>query len=592
MMYYPFAYPYNCIGPVWILWQPVLLPVSKLWVWCHPSIHKAVLTILTSLVDGVGCITDLKDKLLRFRLIGQQSLPVLMSILHPARIDVEPDSYGLKYLENLPEWKEISATTNQRQWWLEKMTDNHDYDVLKVSKDNFSSGTAIPLVTQDPRLVAPSKRQNLGCSLRIKEEKTLSTLLKEIDVISTESNNVVHAEETNLQVLDVPKSCDELHLNFSSPSFLFDETIREAASVSKIHDNVINNIRGKFFLKPQEVSLGSETNHIPVILIKRTYFVKPEDEGDSNVIGWDLVLPHNWGMAFWIGLIYQGVRPCGMKELLTCCNLECLQPCFPFDFPDTFSGQEEQRELKVEQERQYERYPPDKRPNFGKLRIASPFDAQWLQLFADEDIGDTSNSRLHLKRRLSDAAASSDVPSKKLKVEVNSGNEETENACVSKFSCSFYVMRSSLVLKQLIKFQEDLVKSTSVSSDNIENLYADMMQNYGITSILCKHRKSLLTVSFEIANSGKITAPSIISLPLIDDLVNFKSNVKYSGPIEPLAPRGVTFVEGSKLFCGEYDMTRKEMKVLKQKQKRANVQKIPDGKATEGNLVLLSFRAF
>ena len=30
--------------------------------------------------------------------------------------------------------------------------------------------------------------------------------------------------------------------------------------------------------------------------------------------GWDLILPANWGMAFWLALVYNGARVGGLRE--------------------------------------------------------------------------------------------------------------------------------------------------------------------------------------------------------------------------------------------------------------------------------------
>ena len=311
MAYYPLSYPYNCIGQVWLLWQPDTSLASKLWVWCHPSIHQAMLTVLSEVMnDSVNIsmtITDLKDKLLRFRLIGPKSLSVLMSILHttdPSKSDVEPE--GLHHLHSSSKWKELYATSIQRCWWQKIPLDKHNYNVLHTSGGNVSNGIAVSLVTRDPRLLVPSKRQSC-CSPKIKVENTVSNLLNLIDnALSVESTTEIEEVSTEYNSVECQTELDnakDIQLHMSS--FLFDESIRQAVSSSKIPDHVINDIRGKFFMKPEEVDLGCETNHIPVVLIKRSYLSKFHK---LNVFGWDLLLPRNWGMAFWIALIYQGVR--------------------------------------------------------------------------------------------------------------------------------------------------------------------------------------------------------------------------------------------------------------------------------------------
>lgn len=56
-------------------------------------------------------------------------------------------------------------------------------------------------------------------------------------------------------------------------------------------------------------------------------------------IGWDIILPVGWAMAFWIPIVYQCARVGGYRESqMVACEKKELH--FPEDFPDTEAGKE------------------------------------------------------------------------------------------------------------------------------------------------------------------------------------------------------------------------------------------------------------
>ena len=87
-------------------------------------------------------------------------------------------------------------------------------------------------------------------------------------------------------------------------------------------------------IKPKVLCLGSESNRVPILLINKSKGTGSRDElAHRNVHlpfvnSWDVIVPHCWGMAFWISLVYHGGRACGVKELERA-SFELLQPVFP-----------------------------------------------------------------------------------------------------------------------------------------------------------------------------------------------------------------------------------------------------------------------
>ena len=653
-MYHPLSYPYQAIGPVWLLWQPKLETshIVKLWVWSHPStkdeMHQVLLSLAptTKPVDKENYLADsthsltitlLKDQLMRFRLIGPQSLPALLSILHPpdsnqySRTEPHIDPEGLRHLKSLSKWTELSETSQHRQWWLKDILPDHthqlsqEYDIIKESYDQFPIGSIVAMVTRDPRLYIPEKKNSLGCPPPKETKYTpptqLLSLLEDIEDEPQENNGQEEIKEnTELADEDKPEETtdqkdkeenaeladeDEVDKDallvasvLSRPlpfptsvmnSPLWNPVIREHASDSKLPDHVINEVRGKFFLKPDETDLGEETCHIPVMLIKRSYPNKPHLLIKHTFTGWDIILPRNWGMAFWISLIYQGCRPCGLQELVNCCNIECLEPNFPSEYPDTLAGQDAGRKERADGEERYARYPPDKRPNFGKLKVPTPFHAEWAELVNNcktmwSENGSCSENMLLEEPLLPDSL------SKKPRLDLESAQSDVVTMVTADRppqmgvcnSSPYYVLRCSKAHERLSQFHNDLFKTKAKPPppEQANSTYSNLVTKYGIDTLLQEHGNALITVTLEIASHGTLTSHSTLSMPFPEDLASYKSDKRYLGPVESLAPRGVTFVEGGVVYIGVYQMTRKEMKELKKERQRVS-RKTKKEKLTE-----------
>ena len=155
-----------------------------MWVWSHPSITQEVSDTLCQLTEPHPTLSfnALDNELLRFRLIGPQSHPVLMSVLHPMDPVPYPESgnesdngvlpEGQRHLESLPNWAELVKTSAQRQWWVsDSIARTHAKDLTAVldsiasctSPSCFSHGAALSMTVKDPRLFTPKVRTTLAC---------------------------------------------------------------------------------------------------------------------------------------------------------------------------------------------------------------------------------------------------------------------------------------------------------------------------------------------------------------------------------------------------------------------------------------------
>lgn len=82
------------------------------------------------------------------------------------------------------------------------------------------------------------------------------------------------------------------------------------------------------------------------------FFLIPGSDTETFSRGFELVLPANWAMPFWIALIYQGARAGGLQEAARI-SFEAGVLHFPDDFIDTDVGQEINNGVAEEKENHY-----------------------------------------------------------------------------------------------------------------------------------------------------------------------------------------------------------------------------------------------
>lgn len=96
--------------------------------------------------------------------------------------------------------------------------------------------------------------------------------------------------------------------------------------------------------------------------------------------GWDIIIPSGWAQPIWISLIMWGARSGGLKETNSI-TFEMNQP--DILYPDTSAGKSEELSTSNQYKEMYFKMPPNKRTNYNKFRITSPFEWNWHLLLSD-----------------------------------------------------------------------------------------------------------------------------------------------------------------------------------------------------------------
>lgn len=389
LLYRAGQYPHGALGPVEFLWRPRAPERThrQLWIWIHPALKQDVLPELQAvcqccesvcevsasssaaavdelrnrkrkctadaaelpakrlLGDGTRAvgdpvhwesadthitISDLTMEIVRFRLIGPLAHLVLTDTLHAAN---EEALRGVC----------VDADLHQQQ--------RDVFTQLRgvCSTAELPAGCVLGLTVSDPRLTLPQRR---------------GKTVPDLQHISTESS---HARDLTLR--GVPAHC--------SQSALWDTSVRDHVTDSRLSEQELNRVRSDV-LVPGSAVCVSGVCAVPLLLLHQPGRVCGQERLRWGS-GWDLLLPKGWAMAFWVPLVYRGVRVGGLHMSVKHAQF-MAQPHFPHDYPDCPAGERCQSEQEAELLEKFKRRPPSKRTNYVKHGCVAPFRCPWQQL--------------------------------------------------------------------------------------------------------------------------------------------------------------------------------------------------------------------
>ncbi|XP_045471264.1 ribonucleases P/MRP protein subunit POP1 [Harmonia axyridis] len=334
-------YKYNsnlseALGKIKYMWK-FSLDAEKntcLWIWNHTAFHEDVLNTLLECfellhtedncyhnIDKKIQLKELRTELNRFRLSGDLSNSIVQN------------SFALCHSkDNFVDWfkddkSALEAIEQQQKYWTE---------LKEVSSTSYlSPHIIVPIIMHDPRLSSPT--------VRTKSQQIFSL---------------------NLEV-----NCS---LPESTLSPLWDENLRRKINSSKISNSEVSKIRSECLIPGSDLTeMGYP---VPLILIQRPGS-REDNVGYSS--GWDIILPSAWAQPLWISLIMWGARSGGLKEYIHN-NFEMGK--LDLLFPDTPAGQKEEDSISEDHIKKFFRKPPNRRTNFSKFNIASPFKFNWKLL--------------------------------------------------------------------------------------------------------------------------------------------------------------------------------------------------------------------
>ncbi|KAK7885993.1 hypothetical protein WMY93_025614 [Mugilogobius chulae] len=421
-------YPSQPLGPVTFLWRPRVqgLNQRQLWIWAHPTLKQDLLDELQKVCDcsepiipldvpvalsadtpsseetmnlskhspvikhisgtkrkrssldqsgpsakkilGDGTrspttpitwkskisttvINDLTMEIVRYRLIGPQSHTVLTETL-----------------ETATSCKNVDKSVQSSLWWPEHCKDedmvnlhNEQSEIFHILQGVYSTGeippgTVLGLNVNDPRLTLPTKKVKALPSIKQAQE--------------------VNEKVRQLMLNGVSERCCQ--------SLLWDRTVRDNVTENKIPEKDLNRLKHDVLVPGSRLWPVPLQGHVPVLLVHQPG-KQVGHEMNTWGAGWDILLPKGWGMAFWVPLVFRGVREGGLHMSLKHSQNKAA-PNFPHDYPDCPAGVRFQEEQEAELLDKFKRRPPAKRPNYIKLGCLAPFRCPWKQLAEEWEV--------------------------------------------------------------------------------------------------------------------------------------------------------------------------------------------------------------
>ncbi len=533
-------------------------------------------------------VQDLGSDLVRFRLIGPRSHALLMEALKPVfdpeqAGDSEPSSDCMEVDPppkgpDTPRWW---RGTGQNSFYehCRLLSGTHPTIKSVPSPAHFQRGTVLSMTVLDPRLSTPSHKLDMVSKYYPLGKNQLVNGSKE------------EKEEVKKPCMEDAQAAIESLPVGVAYSPLWNLYIKAVVSDSKESTQHINDLRSQHLTQLPSLKLDQKVAKIPVLLIQQTVGSAsrriPSHGSSTATCGWDIILPPNWGNEFWVSLIYHGARACGLDELKQC-SMELQIQHFPDDFPDTVSGQAHCDEEKKHLLEKYESYPPDKRRNYGKFLIASPFEYPWgeiLAVWSQESRLDRfcclsqSSKRMKLENDTEelcqdfDESYPEDTGSEKLRKRplVCEGSPlDTDPSTLS-----FYVLRSTEVLAALAQFVDHLfskkyMKSAQVNLSHLQYSFKMALREFSIDEYLKTHCSALLGIKLQMYQRGTLSSHDVISVPSVSDfapLVSCSRSRPHSGPKEEINPKGMTVVEGDSLTIGVSSLSSRRKAEVKEKRK-------------------------
>ncbi|KAL2717643.1 ribonucleases P/MRP protein subunit POP1 [Vespula squamosa] len=470
------SFPLFPIGNVHFLWKPDYCDQRTIWIWVHPAFYDDVLINIKSSFNFNCCHTKnkestssnqlqtfyanenncqmnlLKGTLNRFRLCGPLTLDVLtntcklpnikqnLSTIIESKMDCE---------DVTEDKKDPSIITDT--WYEDYYSNQENFETFKIQEklwqtlQSFNSPHQLPrnmvfgFTVLDPRFYLPEKRT--------KPQKQV----------------------TYSEIIPMPSA-------HSNDSPIWDKNLRQKISKSYLSTGIINKLRSSNLVPG--VSNDSHFKEDVIAKIPILVIQKPGNCNTGLASGIDIIIPSEWAMPFWLGFIYRCTRVGALRESKSIVFETAITNSPDINEPDTPAYEKEALNTKKNWIERYFRYPSNRRVNFIKLGISSPFFCEWHILMMEW-----------------------------------SGSKD------------FYVLRDRTILKQL---QTNFSSFESKKSKNKHKIPASRI---ALDDAL-KYKNCLIRVRIFVINKGNPKMLGIICAPTNEDLETLKHNKSWSGPIE------------------------------------------------------------
>ena len=311
-------YPSACVSQISFHWEISDLDWKKVWIWVHPDTLKAV-----------------------YRLLWKQLSGQEQELVNDTIQSISTDTWRLSSLRGEFNKFEIAGACSTLLLTSSLTIANSKtseecamfWESLKARGGNpqLVAGTMVNIVIEDPRVCFP---------------RFMDKDLKGGDAS-----------------FELPES-----VPFGVPSGLLDAELCRATISNRATDKSLEQRRSSSIVPGTLLEPLDSDPKIPILLIYRGIL-----EG-----GWEVIAPKGWGLSLWRLFTYAGARAIGLQGRQRL-HFETGLPCYPHDFPETFTGAMELKEIGKHMKDKHKRTPTGKRPNFELIGNEHPFIPGFLE---------------------------------------------------------------------------------------------------------------------------------------------------------------------------------------------------------------------
>ncbi|XP_058789957.1 ribonucleases P/MRP protein subunit POP1 [Phymastichus coffea] len=426
MFYEKNSCPTHPIGYVNFLWRPTSKNnIKAIWIWIHPSFYEELLNSIISNFDfelkksksildaesdcsqeklnsqdqenvetglkiflftkipvyenSHGCeLVVLRNCLNRFRLSGPLALSILTDAFKIPNINSK--------LNNVQTKKTVMEIKNSENVNCENVGDSYEMEVDNIDKTEHSIDSWYKSYYESQDNLQAFNIQNKVYN-NISNLKTPNQLPPNMVLALTVLDPRFFLPNKRTKSLPNTKDNEIISMipSLLNQSPLYDKNIRSYVTKNCISASAINSIRSQSLVPGVENDqfFNEDIMHkVPILLIQ-----KPGSHVHNNNIGFgagiDIILPASWSMPFWLALILRCAKPGGLREAKSIAyeNSNLSMPAL--NHPDTNAFKIEADIIKKELTKKYFKLPPNKRVNYVKFGISSPFFCEWNMLMKE-----------------------------------------------------------------------------------------------------------------------------------------------------------------------------------------------------------------
>ena len=395
------THPHGLIAATQFLWRPKQSVSSsderrELWLWLHAAVFDEALTALRATAAQAECAVDeLRGELCRFELTGARCQQVLSRVLQSLPVDGADGASaaggnatwrllceaGLRSSSSLPSSVVLGVTAAHPGTLKGKQRIKQPFSVTPTS----SSATPAPSSLSSSSILpssSASSAQLVETLMRWPSDACRSALWdRDVRQRLTATTAWGQKKAKFAAILNKKNAQQQQQTEEQPQPAAHDSTTAQQPPPSNPPIKQPSTRRPK----PVQSLFDDLTTPLHCLLVQRPSPSPSTSQQHARGLfsGWDVIVPAGYGMPVWRALVYAGARVEGLEERRRRLS-EAGAACFPVDYCDCAAGWMWERWVGEAEKAAWLRHPPNKRVNWQRTGVASPYQPNWAGLIGKE----------------------------------------------------------------------------------------------------------------------------------------------------------------------------------------------------------------